>query len=71
MIKMKKSKGIKCAEGVEYQNTLRCRQFKVSWQDVLKALKLPAENIVDIYSEGMTMYIVTDTTVVEDDVIQK
>ena len=70
MKKMKKSKGIKCAEGVEYQNTLRCRQFKVSWQHVLKALKLPTENIVDIYSEGMDMYIVTDTTITEENVIQ-
>jgi len=71
MRKSKISKGLKCAEGVEYVNTLRCREFTVDWRNVLKALKLPSENIVDMYSEGMVLHIVTDTTITEDDVIFK
>lgn len=53
---------------VKYTNTLRCREFVISWSDLITALNLPQEHIVDIYDEYPNVHIVTDTTIVEKNV---
>lgn len=53
---------------VKYHNTLRCREFTINWNDLLTALNLPVENVVDIYTEYPNVHIVTDTTIVEKNV---